>query len=380
MKIALIGQDLVGQGVQFATAMMARAFSAHGYEVEIVVSKVHTDLVASGQKAFDVPHDVRWVFMPSRRSSRNWYFLRRYLKTSGVDVVIAETRHYAAVLAFASFGLSSIPKLYQVEHINVPQLPLKSFHRFKVLLQQYLLYRRFSGIMTVNDESRRRLLDRTRWVGKRLRIKTVYNAVVDDDFIEKRACPSTHPWLIEKQYPVFVAAGALHECKGYMDLLAAMKQVNKSHHVRLVVFGRGEQERQLLEYVKENNLQDVVSIAGYADNLPAELKSADGFISASKAESFSIVIAQALALGVPCISTDAPLGPREVLGNGRYGRLVPVGDIDALAQAICDYVENPPDKPSPESWERFTIFNVLRNYLDAMGVLVDSGYKLQGVK
>lgn len=365
-KIAFVCQDLIGQGVQFATATMVRAFFDHGFEVELLLSRVHQDLINAGQNPFSIPNGVKCLLMPSRRSSRNGGFLRDYLQNGKADIVVAETRHYAWALSYASTGLSTIPRLYQVEHINVPQTPKCFLQRLKLKTVRYFCYRRFSGVMTVNEESARRLKEQTSLLAKRLKIETVYNAVVDRDFETKRSCETRHPWLRVKECPTFVAAGALHEGKCFSMLLNAVRLVSRKSHVRLVVFGRGALEGEFRDFVVKFHLEDVISIAGYTDNLPAELKSADGFISSSRAESFSIVLAQALALGVPCISTDAPLGPREVLANGKYGKLVAVDDVNAMAEAILDFVENPPEKPKAESWRRFTIEAVYNRYLNAM--------------
>ena len=371
VRIAFVCQDLIGQGVQFATATMVRAFVEHGYAVDLVVSKVHSDLVATGLKPFDVPACVHWVVMPSRRSSRNWRFLRKYLREGGADIIVAETRHYVLALSFASIGLKRIPLLYQVEHINVLPTPKRLLGRMWLSLFRFVAYWRFKGVLVVNEESRRRLLEQTSLLRHDFSVYTVYNAVVDDDFLVKRSAPTNHPWLRNKECPTFVAAGALHEGKGFDLLLEAMRVVNEKTRVRLVLFGRGGLESAFKKFVEDHHLEDVVSIAGYTDNLPAELKSADSFVSSSHAESFSIVLAQALALGIPCISTDVPLGPREVLANGLYGKLVPPDNVDLLARAILDYAVNPPSPPPPASWSKFTIDEVFNRYASAMNLPLD---------
>ena len=367
-RIAFVCQDLIGQGVQFATATMVRAFVDHGYQVDLIVSKVHSDLVEAGLRPFNVPDSVRWFVMPSRRSSRNWPFLRKYMKCEKADVIVSETRHYVFVLSFASIGLRRIPSLYQVEHLNVPLAPASFIGRVKMRTRHFCAYRKFKGVLVVNDESRRRLQEQTRFLGPRFKVSTVYNAVVDRDFIAKRQMPTTHPWLKDKQCPTIVAAGALHKGKGFDLLLEAMRIVNAKLHVRLVVFGRGNLEGAFKTFIANNGLDDAISIAGFVDNLPAELKAADAFVSSSHAESFSIVLAQALALGIPCISTDVPLGPREVLSNGLYGKLIPDGDVTAMASAIVSTVTTSQPIPPDESWNRFTVDKVFSRYIQAMGL------------
>jgi glycosyltransferase involved in cell wall biosynthesis len=61
-------------------------------------------------------------------------------------------------------------------------------------------------------------------------------------------------------------------------------------------------------------------------------------------EGFPNVLLEALACGCPVVSTDCPSGPAEILNNGEFGALVPVGDPDALAAAILATLANPPDR------------------------------------
>ena len=78
-----------------------------------------------------------------------------------------------------------------------------------------------------------------------------------------------------------------------------------------------------------------------------------------------MVIAEAMSVGCPVISTDCPSGPREVLGNGVYGTLVPVGDVAALAQAIATVLVTPLDtSDAKQSLARFDPDMIARAYLD----------------
>ena len=85
MKIAFLVQDLVGQGVQYATAIIAREFSRLGWDVDILVSQVHKDKLNDGGKSFELPSSVKLVYMPNRRGSRNGWFVRKYLKSGGIN-------------------------------------------------------------------------------------------------------------------------------------------------------------------------------------------------------------------------------------------------------------------------------------------------------
>jgi glycosyltransferase involved in cell wall biosynthesis len=72
------------------------------------------------------------------------------------------------------------------------------------------------------------------------------------------------------------------------------------------------------------------------------MRGASVFVLSSAWEGFGNVLAEALSLGVPVVSTDCPYGPREILQGGRLGRLVPVGEPAALAKAMADTLDDPP--------------------------------------
>jgi glycosyltransferase involved in cell wall biosynthesis len=78
------------------------------------------------------------------------------------------------------------------------------------------------------------------------------------------------------------------------------------------------------------------------------------------------VLIEALCCGTPAVSTDCPSGPREILRDGEYGRLVPVGDAEALARAIEATLDEQRVSPPPESWQPYDLHNVVNQYLNLL--------------
>ena len=106
MKITFIIQDLFQQGAQYVTALMARGFYEKGYEVDILVSKAHEELLNTGHIPFEVPSAVKFLVMPSRRARYNISFIHSYIRTATVDAVVVMNSAYLCALALASIGLS----------------------------------------------------------------------------------------------------------------------------------------------------------------------------------------------------------------------------------------------------------------------------------
>jgi glycosyltransferase involved in cell wall biosynthesis len=141
--------------------------------------------------------------------------------------------------------------------------------------------------------------------------------------------------------PVILAVGRLTKAKDYPTLFRAFSLVRQVRPAKLLVLGEGEERSNLERLAIELGIQNDVSMSGFVDNPFAFMAKASVFVLSSAWEGFGNVLVEALACGCPVVATDCPSGPREILDNGRYGRLVPVGDHEALAKAILETLDNP---------------------------------------
>jgi glycosyltransferase involved in cell wall biosynthesis len=131
-----------------------------------------------------------------------------------------------------------------------------------------------------------------------------------------------------------------------VTLLHALARVRRERDVRLVVLGRGPLRERLSELAAELGVGEAVRMPGVVANPFAYLARASAFVLSSAWEGLPNVLLEALACGCPVVATDCPSGPREILADGRHGRLVPVADPEALAAAILATLDAPPD-PGP---------------------------------
>lgn len=365
MRITFVIQDLVGCGAQYVTALMVRGFVAKGYEVDLIVSRVHQVFLRQpGAYAFGVPEKTRWIVLPHDRARKNIGALRNYLRTTDSVAVIAMSSNYTTALGMAAWGLRKRPKLVHVEHKTIIDSRRRAWEWF-VNKIQFAYYDCVLAVSAGTAEAFRK-----RYPYLRIPVHVVYNPVIDEIFYQKvQAKAPLHVWLAKKTCPTFVAAGAHTPFKNHGMLLEAVRLCQKSRKIRLVLFGRGELTQQYQAFVAKNHLEDVISIAGYTDNLPLQLRGSDGFLIASNVESFSVVCVEALACGVPVISTDCPFGPPEILGHGMYGTLVPIGDADAMAQAILRVVSGERREVPETAWKRFSLEGVVLAYEQAIGLV-----------
>lgn len=156
---------------------------------------------------------------------------------------------------------------------------------------------------------------------------------------------TTYPWQNELAAmgdgPVLASVGRLVPVKDHKTLLEACAMLDADRHWRLAIFGEGPLEAELKAYAAKLGIGDRVLFAGYVDDPMACYAAADIVVLSSLSEGFGNVLIEAMASGVPVVSTDAPHGPREILADGRFGPLVPVADAKALAVTIADMLEHP---------------------------------------
>lgn len=205
-------------------------------------------------------------------------------------------------------------------------------------------------------------------------IHVIHNPIIGNDIQQRASEPVTHPWLASKAVPVVLGVGRLSRQKDFPTLIRAFALLRAERNCRLVILGQGEDESSLKRLIAELELEDDVSLPGFVSNPLAYMAKADLFVLSSAWEGFGNVLAEAMATGVPLVSTDCRHGPREILDGGRYGRLVPVGDAAQLAQAMSETLDAPPDRMwLKAAADRFRIETQGQRYLEVMGLKQCSG-------
>lgn len=164
---------------------------------------------------------------------------------------------------------------------------------------------------------------------------TVLPNPVDVDWVCTRANePLNHPWLQRGHGPLIVSVGRLDVQKDHVTLLRAFAQVRQAIPARLVILGEGPRRGTLEILINELHLQDDCLLPGFVGNPHAWMDRAQLFALSSRWEGYPLVLLEARALGLPIVATDCPSGPRELLDAFGGGSLCPVGDVDALADAM----------------------------------------------
>lgn len=174
------------------------------------------------------------------------------------------------------------------------------------------------------------------------RVVVVRNPVIPPELGQRAAEPVDHPWLAPGAPPVVMGMGRLTRQKDFPTLLQAFARLGRDRDRRLVILGEGADRPSLQALAVELGIADRLALVGHQANPYAWLARASLFVLSSAWEGSPNALTEALALGIPVVATDCPSGPGEILDGGRVAPLVPVGDWQALAQAMAATLAAPP--------------------------------------
>lgn len=317
-----------------------------GYDVDLVLVE------ATGELLDDVPTDVSVIDLDASRVLKSLYPLYDYLSTRKPDVLYSMMTEPNVIAVVAHQLAVSDTRLIVSEH-NMLSRSSESIKDQLARVGAWALYPLADEVVAVSEGVRRDLLKTTRLDTDA--VSVIYNPVDVKSICERAASPVDHKWLTDDSLNVVLAGGRHEPQKGFDTLLDAFSHLEHDN-LRLILFGTGPETTSLKSQAAALGIEDHVSFPGFVENPFAYMRSADVFVLSSEYEGFGLVLIEALACGCPVVSTDCESGPAEILQDGTYGPLVPVGDDAALANAIAGMVENTLD--SNVLRERANDFNI----------------------
>lgn len=324
-KFLLYTHALTGGGAERVWALLASGLVRRGHDVLFV-----TDFEAEQNQSF-VDAKVRRVTLGGNHLT-NTLRLARLIRAEKPDVTLSalsasNLKHtIAALLAFrAGRAVLSVHGYASSE----PQ-PLSRIGFFATPL----ISRLTAATICVSDGLTTYLIKQ--WRADPRKTRRIYN-LVDGGTL----APATSDQALKARGPVVLSAGRFVSYKEFSGLVRAFSRV-KPDNARLVMIGEGPDRSAIEAEIAGLGLQDRVSAPGYVAQPWSYYANAACFALASSQEPFGLVIVEALANGLPVVATNCA-GPREILGDGQYGALTPIGDEQALATAISAALAAPGD-------------------------------------
>ena len=164
-----------------------------------------------------------------------------------------------------------------------------------------------------------------------------------------------------------ITVGRLVAQKDHATLIRAVAAMGSGVGCRLVILGSGPEKPALRALADNLGLAERVHFAGYQANPYSFLAQSDLFVLSSRYEGMPNVLLEALACGLPAVSTDCPSGPSEILADGAFGELVPVADPTALALAMTHALQAPP-QPERQRWRAraYDVETIAARYADVI--------------
>lgn len=357
VKVSILLPDLIGAGAQRVMANLAKGLLEHELEVDLVLVR------AEGPYLAEIAKGVRVVDLRSRRVATSILPLVRYLRSERPDVLLSALDH-VNVGALLARRLSRVSTRV-IPTVHVSYLAEGTGRPGRRTLVVYAMakwcYRWADAIVAVSRGTAEEVV-RTTGVPPR-RVRAIYNPAISPKIHELANAQLEHPWFGPGQPGVVLGMGRLQPEKDFSTLIRAFALLRPDRDLRLLILGEGSERDRLERLVHQLNLTEHVSLPGFAGNPFAYLARSSLFVLSSATEALPTVLIEALALGVPVVSTNCRNGPGEILNDGQYGRLVPVGDAAALAGAMRDALSQPRRKVPQEALRRFTFDAAVAEYV-----------------
>jgi len=364
-----------GGGAERVVASLTTKLSTK-YNVYILTIKDFKDKYPYGGKYYSFQDDIS-SFSKVIRFLRLYnikYLIKTYKTINSIspDIIIS-VLFYTNLLTIVTKILFRIkipllipihfnPKLAYKTKFGLPNFLMKLFYRPNFI----------DKIITVSKETE--YIFEKNYGFNRNKLKTIYNGV-DLNKIErlKEEKISEYEDIFNNEKILkFIIVGRLFDVKGHKYLIEAFSKVKiEIPNSKLIIIGDGPLREYLENLTREKNLENDILFLGYRQNPFKYIAKSDIFTLSSKYEGLPMVLIEALACGIPIISTNCKTGPKEVLDNGRYGILVKVMDSEDLADKMISLAKNKENLKiySKKSLERAKFFDISKFFNEWISLL-----------
>lgn len=358
--IALFLPALDGGGAERVFVELANEFAARGLPVDLVLA------TARGPYLQEVATGVRVVDLGARRVLWALPRLVRYLRAERPRVLLSglDNANVVALLArhAAPRGLRCLISMRAVPSAVYPADDSMGSRKLFWAMRQ--TYRRADAIIANSRAVADDLVSALRVPPALIRV--IHNPLNLARVSSLADEPAGDIEIEDCGPPVILGVGALIPVKDFATLVRAFARVRARRNCRLLILGEGPERGRLAALASECGVADEVRLPGFRRNPFPAMRRARLFVSSSRTEGCPNALLQALALGTAVVSTDSIGGAAEVLEQGRWGRLVPVGDVEAMAQAIAAGLDGDDGRAGMQRARDFSHDRIADRYLEVL--------------
>lgn len=359
-QIAFFLRDLEGGGAERAIISLAGEIAKQGHQVDLVVGD------AASEYRAEVLPEVNVVDFGVRSPLQELFCLIGYLRRQKPAVVMSAL-DLANIMLIMAAKISCYKGRTVLSQRAVVDASLRELGRARRFLTKQLMRICFPRADAVVSNSNAAAIEVCARLGVSAeRIVTIQNALNLERINRLAAEPVNILPFVNTFAPLLITVGSLTKRKDMETLIRAIALVRAQKEVNLLIIGKGEEQSNIEAMIAAFGLGGNILLLGFDVNPYKWMAAATIFVSSSTEEGFPNVIAEALALGRSIVATDCPGDTAELLGHGKWGTLVPVGDPERMAQGILDTLENSDSSDSRVRAADFSPANNTTAYLKVL--------------
>lgn len=343
-SLVLYIPNLSGGGAERMQINLSKELIKKGYSITFLVNQNDGDLHHL------LPVGTRVVSLNARKLYTAIFPLYLFLRKEKPDVILCALYHcsLAAMIVKALFRTKTRVVISVRNTISVYSSSYKRLTTRAIPFLFKIFANYADHVVTVSKGVR------DDWVkitgADKDKINVIYNPVVTEDFADRVNEKVDMSWKKGGDIPLIIGVGRLAPQKDFSTLIAAFAKVLKKRTAQLAILGKGPLQEELQAQIDALGIAEHVKLVGFVPNPLPYVKQSSLFVFSSIFEGLGNVLIEALACGTPSLSTDCPSGPSEILDGGKYGRLVPLRDPDAMAEAILKTLESPLPSDELQKW------------------------------
>ena len=362
-RLSIFIPSLMGGGAERVMVILANEFYLRGVNVDLVLSK------SIGPYLLDIHPGVRIVNLNSKRLFFSIIPLVKYMREERPKVMLTAL-NTANVIAIIARIISRVKFKLVISERAVTSDAIKDNPLMRAKLVPFLMrmtYQKADAIVAVSFGVSDDLVNKFNLSNKNIHV--VYNPVVTKQLIKLSNEKFDHEWFGNEKVPVILAVGRLTSQKNFALLIKSFSLLLKNREARLIILGKGELQKELENLTIELNIRDKVSFPSFVKNPFMWMKNSSLFVLSSDYEGLPGTLIQAMACGTPVVSTDCPSGPKEILENGQWGRLVPMRNVEALSQAMMKTLDEDTHPDVALRAQYFDVNHGVDGYLKVLGLI-----------
>ena len=269
-------------------------------------------------------------------------------------IIFISNQHFANIISVIALRGIKSAKLILIERNNPIELDYSNKLKDKIIKILIKITYRFSDkIIAISKELAK---DLEKLCNKK--VTTIYNPAFDKNIFKLAAKK-----IIKKNFKIILNVARFEKQKNHIMLLQSFKDIHNTVNAKLFLIGYGSEKKEIIEYIKKNNLKKRVTLISNNKNVYSYYKIADLFVLSSIYEGFGNVLVEAGMFKIPIISTNCKSGPKEILKNGQCGDLVNIGDKKKMSKLIVKNLKKPDKSKISKMYQSLKIFNIKNHIL-----------------